>query len=99
MVTHLRWLALLLSSACGAHSAAASSELQPVMPTTPTTPSEPNSKPEAKAAKPPDPRELAGQAHFSDLVRLAQELDASNSAHSESGCLLRGTEPLHFEAD
>jgi hypothetical protein len=46
-----------------------------------------------------DPRELSGQAHFADLVRLAQELDSSGSGHSESGCLLRGTEPLHFEAD
>jgi len=32
-------------------------------------------------------------------VRLAQELDSSGNGHSESGCLLRGSEPLHFDAD
>jgi hypothetical protein len=94
MLKHHRWLALLLSTASGAHTAAATSESQPVAPTAAT-----NRPAETKAAPPPDPRELSGQAHFGDLVRLAGELDSRNQAHSEAGCLLRGTEPLHFEAD
>ena len=81
----------MLCSACGAHSAAATSESQPTVPST---------KPaETKPVKPPDPRELSGQAHFNDLVRLAAELDSTNNAHSEAGCLLRGSEPVRFEAD
>lgn len=94
MLMHNRWLALLLCSACGAHSAAATSEPQPTAPIAAK-----NRPAETKSAPPPDPRELSGQAHFSDLVRLAGELDSENHAHSEAGCLLRGTEPLHFEAD
>jgi hypothetical protein len=96
MVSHPRWLGLvgmsLLVPACGAHSSAASSETQPTAAVTA----------QPRAAKPtaaPDRREVSGQAHFGDLVRLAQELDGGGKGHSEAGCLLRGTEPLHFAAD
>jgi hypothetical protein len=99
MFSHLRWIGVvgmsalgpLLGSACGAHAANNTTE--------PATASAPSTRPAPKPAPARDPREVAGQAHFGDLVRLAQELDSSGHGHSESGCLLRGTEPLHFEAD
>jgi hypothetical protein len=94
MHAHVRWAAAglgLLQASCAAHSSVASPESTPAAAQT--------SQAEAKRAPVRDPRELSGQAHFADLVRLAQELDSSGRGHSESGCLLRGTEPLHFEAD
>lgn len=101
MRTHLRFfgvvgmsaLATLQGSACGAHSSAVSAESNPA------TPPAHSAQAEVKKPTPRDPRELSGQAHFGDLVRVAEELDSSGNGHSETGCLLRGTEPLHFEAD
>lgn len=85
--------AALLGSACAAHSSSVSAESNPA------TPRAQPAQAEVKKPTPRDPRELSGQAHFGDLVRLAEELDSSGNGHSETGCLLRGTEPLHFEAD
>lgn len=90
----LRWAIVtlaLLHSSCAAHASVPSPAPTP-------TASEP-ARAEVKRTPVRDPRELSGQAHFADLVRLAQELDSSGKGHSEAGCLLRGTEPLHFAAD
>jgi hypothetical protein len=83
----------VLVSSCGAHASAASAQSLPAARVAQPSPAE------AKRTLVRDPREVPGQAHFGDLVRLAQELDGSGNGHSEAGCLLRGTEPLHFEAD
>lgn len=95
MLSHLRPLSMVALVACGAHADGAT---RPAQPSTASA-SKPTTQMTAAPAPAPDPRELSGQAHFGDLVRLAQALDSSDKGHSEAGCLLRGTEPLKFEAD
>ena len=53
----------------------------------------------ASSSKDEDKRVLTDSATFGDLVRLAQELDSAGEAHSEAGCLLRGTNGLRLSAD
>jgi hypothetical protein len=87
----------LLLTVCLAACAAPTALAPPPAPAVRAASAEPPAP--QRALEPADIRRLPHPGTFADLVDVARFADTAGQAHSESGCLVKGTEATRLEAD